>query len=379
MKFLSNLDLTRNQLLNAVLQLLASDPGTPNQGQVWFNTVENAFRGYDGTNNRMFTRGIDVTGAAQKTGTDDRPSITVRAATGSVDGTMSAADKTKLDDASVSATASTLVIRDANGRAQFAEPASANDAATKNYVDNATLGLKWKEPVRVATTANITLSGTQTIDSVSVVADDRVLVRAQTNPAENGVWVVASGAWARATDFDSGTEVVNGTMLVSEGTTYADTQWTMSANAPIVVGTDAMTFSQMTGGTAVTAGNGLTQTGNTIDVGTASASRIVVNADNIDLATTGVSAGSYSNVTVDTYGRVTGGSNAVRFAQDVGDNSTTSIVVTHNLNTRDVMVQLYDNSTYETLTVDADRTTVNSVTLNFSVAPTTNQYRVLIG
>jgi len=94
-------------------------------------------------------------------------------------------------------------------------------AATKAYVDNVTAGINFHQPVRVATTGNITLSGTQTIDGVSVVAGDRVLVKDQTDQKTNGIYVVASGSWTRATDADNtpSGELAGGDFtLVLEGT-----------------------------------------------------------------------------------------------------------------------------------------------------------------
>ena len=76
--------------------------------------------------------------------------------------------------------------------------------------------LYWKS-ARIATTANITLSGTQTIDGVAVVAGDRVLVKNQTNAAQNGIYVVSAGAWTRATDFDSSTDIRGSITRISEG------------------------------------------------------------------------------------------------------------------------------------------------------------------
>lgn len=190
----------------------------------------------------------------------------------------------------------------------LATPVSATDAATKGYVDAVKQALDVKDSVRAATTANITLSGTQTIDGVALVANDRVLVKDQTTASENGIYVVAAGAWSRATDADISADVTAGMFtFVEEGTTNADSGWVLTTNAPITLGTTSLTFTQFSGAGQVVAGNGLTKTGNTLDVGTASASRIVVNADNIDLATSGVTAGTYGRVTVDAYGRVTSG------------------------------------------------------------------------
>jgi hypothetical protein len=194
------------------------------------------------------------------------------------------------------------------------DPTSASHLATKNYVDNALVGLSWKRPVRVATTANITLSGTQTIDGIAVVAGDRVLVKDQTTASQNGVYVVASGSWARATDFDQVTpidEVNSAAVFVTLGSTNSDTGWTQTATVS-TVGTDAMTFVQFSAAGALTAGSGLVQFGNAFNIGTVSSSRIVVNADNIDLATvTDSGTGSLKKISTDSYGRVTGTANIV--------------------------------------------------------------------
>ena len=184
-------------------------------------------------------------------------------------------------------------------------PTASTDAATKAYVDSVAQGLSVKTAVRVATTANITLSGIQTIDGVLLVAGDRVLVKNQSTTSQNGVYDVASGAWTRSADSDAGTELVNAFYFVNSGTTLQATGWTQSTPGPITIGSTAIVFNQFSGAADYQAGSGLTKTGLTFDVGTASSARIVVNADNIDLATTGVTAGTYNRFTVDVYGRIT--------------------------------------------------------------------------
>lgn len=187
----------------------------------------------------------------------------------------------------------------------LAAPTSNTDAATKAYVDSVAQGLNTKTAVRVATTANITLSGTQTIDGVSLSVGDRVLVKDQTNATQNGVYDVSAGAWARSSDSDAGTELVNAFYFVQEGLTLQATGFVQSTPGPLTIGSSNIVFNQFSGAADYTAGSGLTKTGLTFDIGTASSSRIVVNADNIDLATTGVSAGTYTKVTLDAYGRAT--------------------------------------------------------------------------
>lgn len=118
--------------------------------------------------------------------------------------------------------------------------------ATETYVQNELAKLPTKKPVRVATTANITLSGTQTIDGVAVQVGDRVLVKDQTNAAQNGIYVVAASAWTRATDADSAAEVYpNITVEVSEGTLQADTTWRLTNNGSITLGTTLLEFARI--------------------------------------------------------------------------------------------------------------------------------------
>ena len=198
----------------------------------------------------------------------------------------------------------------------LADPTSAQDAATKAYVDATKQGLDVKDSVHVATTANITLSGTQTIDGVVLVAGDRVLVKNQTTASENGIYdVVSGGAWTRSVDANSSAKVTAGMFVfVEEGTANADSGWVLTTDSPITLNTTGLSFTQFSGAGQLIGGAGLVKTGNTLDVGTASASRIVVNADSIDLATTGVGAGTYKSVTVDTYGRITAGTNPTTLA-----------------------------------------------------------------
>jgi hypothetical protein len=151
-------------------------------------------------------------------------------------------------------------------------PTDSTDAATKGYVDNAVVGIDWKASVRAATTEDITLSSDlengDVVDGVTLATGDRVLVKNQSTGSQNGIYVVkASGAPDRSTDADSGTEVTaNFAVFVEEGTVNADSGFTLTNNGAIIIGTTALVFTQFTGLGQVTAGDGLTKTGNTLNV-----------------------------------------------------------------------------------------------------------------
>jgi len=187
--------------------------------------------------------------------------------------------------------------------------------ATEAYVDAVKQGLDVKDSVRAATTADIDLSSAlvngAVVDGVTLATGDRVLVKAQSTASQNGIYVVvASGAASRAVDANADADVTAGMFtFVEEGTANADSGWVLTTNGPITLGSTNLSFTQFSGAGQVSAGAGLSKTGNTLDVGTADVNRIVVNADNIDLATTGVTASTYKSVTVDVYGRVTAGTN----------------------------------------------------------------------
>lgn len=148
----------------------------------------------------------------------------------------------------------------------LADPTNDQDAATKYYVDTVAQGLDVKASVLAATTANITLSGAQTIDGVSVVAGDRVLVKNQTTQADNGIYVAASGAWARSADANTWDELVSAYTFVEQGSTYADTGWVCTINKGGTLGTTPITWSQFSGAGTYLAGTGLTLTGNTFSI-----------------------------------------------------------------------------------------------------------------
>lgn len=123
--------------------------------------------------------------------------------------------------------------------------------ATRAYVDAKVLEevskLDSKQSVKVATTANIALTGLPTLDGIALVAGDRVLVKNQTAAKDNGLYVAAAGAWARAADADGSPEVTSALLVsVEQGTTQADTSWQLVTDGAIVLGTTALTFQNST-------------------------------------------------------------------------------------------------------------------------------------
>lgn len=145
------------------------------------------------------------------------------------------------------------------------DPVNPTDAANKGYVDSVAAGLSWKQAVKAASTGNLTLSGAQTVDGISLVASDRVLVKNQTTAADNGIYIVSAGAWTRATDADSPSELDSATVFVQQGTVNADSGWTQTATI-VTVGTTSQVWSQFSGSATYIWGDGLVATGNTISV-----------------------------------------------------------------------------------------------------------------
>ena len=151
-------------------------------------------------------------------------------------------------------------------------PTDGTDAATKNYVDSAAQGIDWKASVRAATTANVTLASDlengDTLDGVTLATGDRILVKNQSTGSQNGIYVVkVSGAPDRSTDCDIAAELTsNFAVFVEEGTANADQGYVLTNDGAITIGTTALTFTQFTGLGQVVAGDGLSKTGNTLNV-----------------------------------------------------------------------------------------------------------------
>jgi hypothetical protein len=161
------------------------------------------------------------------------------------------------------------------------DPTVPTDAATKNYVDATAQGLDAKASVKAASTANLTLSAAQTVDGIALVAGDRILVKDQTTPSQNGIYLVAAGAWTRALDADAWTELPGAFTFVETGTVNADTGWVCTADQGGTIGTTSVTWTQFSAAGTILAGAGLLKTGTTIDLQTLAGGGLTVAADTV--------------------------------------------------------------------------------------------------
>ena len=428
-KFLTNLDLNQNELINVKLQVLSGDPAGFT-GQMYYNSTNNVVRLYNGaawvnaissiTTTGANTNAITVTPSANGTVT-----ISLSVATADHAGLLTGAFFTDLTNATSSATLNTLAKRNADGQISVATPTAEGHAANKAYVDAARSGLDVKASVRVASVAPVAiadgLEAGDVIDGVTLVAGDRVLLKNQTTETENGIYVaVASGAGAasRATDADTSAEVTTGMFtFVSEGTTNADSGWVLTTNDTITLGTTNLTFVQFSGAGQITAGFGLTKNGNTIDV-VGTTDRITANADSIDIASTYAGQGSIVTLGTITTGEwgsgatdiaVTSGGTgsstesgartnlASASAEATGRTSTTptlariasracaahsggvsTTVVTHNFNTTVVMVQIFQVSTGEIVIGDVTSRTTDTVTVVMQGTISAGDYTIVV-
>lgn len=413
MRVLTFLDLNKNELQNARLQNLAVAPANPVVGQVFYNTAAKAIWCWSGT--AWDDISGDIRDVVKATGSpitvtiaSGIATIDIVAASNLTAGTMSASDKIKLDAATANNIATTLVMRDGSGNlfaniinatkvTGLAAPTNPADAATKNYVDLAVQGIKAKSSVRVATTVNIALSGIQTIDGISVVAGDRVLVKNQTTGVSNGIYIVNASIWTRAIDMSTG-DARGIYCFVEEGSTQADTGWLcISDLGSDLIGTNNLNFTQFSGAGQFIGGAGLVRTGNTFDI-VAADSSMTINSDSIGVKVDGVTiittalgisvkdgsitAAKLSSGITDTtmvggagailgvkfYTPVTGTTVSRTFATTVNIGGNVATTVTHNLNSRNVNVEVLDATTNEKLIVDVVAATLNTVTITASGA-----------
>ncbi len=340
----------KNELRNAIMQNLASAPASPVEGLMYYDTTLHQYGVYQNAAWAYFADKTFLLARANATGTQLSATISDLAAT------------VKGYSLDMFAAPAGNVSWNSQRITTLADPVSAQDAATKNYVDNAVAGLSWKDPVRVATTAAGTLASSfanaSVVDGITLATGDRILIKNQATGSENGMYSVnATGAPTRTSDSDTSAEIVGSAVFVEAGTANAGTQWVNGNTGTITIGTTAITYTQFGAGSSYTAGNGLTLTGSSFSV----------------VADTGISV-SGTGVAVD-HTKV-----PELYAASFGDGTSTTFTITHNLGTQDVIVQVYYVAgSNQQVEFDIQHTSTTAITINTNgITPTSNQFRVVI-
>lgn len=500
-KFLTNLDLAQNQLLNPRIHNNAGAPSSPVTGQIYYDTGLNEFGYYNGsgwiypgssgggsvttvsvvstngftgtvanaTSTPAITLTTSITGvlkgngtaiSAATSGTDYAPATSgtsiLKASSGGFANAVSGTDYAP-------ATSGTSILK-GNGSGGFSSavsntdyapvasptftgtvtvptPATGTAAATKAYVDAAVQGISAKYSAEAATVGTETFTVTSgsvtqitgtTVDGVSPNVNDYILIKdapassgtgsaGSTQPG-NGLYQVTSNTTnlsvSRAADMSGTNAPVGAYVFVSGGTANASSGWVVSSpttSAAFTYGTTAMKWTQFSGAGEITAGTGLSKSGNTLNLttpvaaangGAGSVSGILkangsgtvsaaVSATDYAPATSGTSilkasSGGFANAVSGTDyapatsgsavqgGNGSGGFSAYGYAATIGDGSSTNITVTHSLGSRDVIVQIYDASSYVQYECDVTMTSTSVVTLGFTTAPGSNALRVVV-
>ena len=229
--------------------------GSSTLGNIRYNSTTGLFEGYNGAWT-AFASGSGVTSIATGTGLTGGPitstgtiSLANTAVTAGTYGSSSVVPVIAVNAQGqiTSATNTTINAVTLTTGTISTTPSGSTDIANKSYVDTVAQGLDTKASVVAGTTANITLSGTQTIDGVAVVATDRVLVKNQTASADNGIYIASATAWSRAPDMNTWVQVPGAYVFIEGGTTLADTGWVCTSDAGGTIGVTAITWAQFSG------------------------------------------------------------------------------------------------------------------------------------
>jgi len=317
LKLHSYLDLQKQELRNAVIQVLATAPSSPATGQIYYNSDINdgpiGLMVYNGTawESVGSIDGLSGTAPINVSVSNGVATISIDAADSDSAGSMSSTHYNLVQGATDANTASALVKRDADGDFDARDigarmvtlsgtTTNSTDAATKAYVDSVAQGLDVKQSVHVASTANITtLSGLLTIDGHTIEAGQRVLVKNQGTASQNGIYVADSSTWSRADDFDGTPAVTTGAFaFVEYGNTQAGTGWVLTTTGTITIGTTGLTFAQFSGSGSYAAGSGLTLTGNSFSVNVDN-STVEISAGNLQVKDNGITSAKMADGSVE--------------------------------------------------------------------------------
>ena len=319
--------MAKQQVLNFVHEVIAGDATTPVEAQTWYDsTLQTVKFKANSVIKNVLDRSVH-------TGTQLAATIS----------DFNTAVRTNRLDQMAAPTAD--VSMNSLKITNLADGASANDGVNFAQLQAVLNGRNFKDTVRAASTANIaTLSGLLTQDGITPVAGDRILVKDQTTASLNGIYIAASGAWTRSTDADNtspDSEIKTGmSVMVSEGTLYADKQFTLTTNGVITIGTTALVFAQTGSGTTYTQGTGISISGSVISLDTNVATR--------------------------------------KAAGTIGDAAASTFTLTHSLNTLDIQIVVREISTGEQIIVPNKASSTSQCVVEFGYIIATNSHRVIV-
>lgn len=364
-------DFNKNEIQNVLFQNLGSAPGSPSAGQFYYNTGTNRFFYYNGTAFVNLATDSDLLNAQAGTYYLARANHTGTQLAATISDFTTAVNA--LQWRSMTAPTGAVNMNSQN----FSSLAAASGAGQaveysqwQTAIGAAIAGLSFKTPpATVVMTTNVTLTAPgATMNGHTMVSGDSFLASGQTTTTQNGLytWNGSAVTATRRSDANSAGSVYSGTLVSIENadSTNPDTVWMQTAtgsgtNGAIVLGTDVQTWIKPFSASAYTFSNGLLNSSGTITVLP-------------DPVTGGGIVVTSAGVKIDTAVVVR------KFAVDVGDGSSTAITVTHNLGTLDVTAAIYNKSTGAEVECDVVHATTNTLTLNFSVAPTSAQYRAVV-
>lgn len=399
---LSEREFNELELFGVVIENLSSDPGSPAESRLWYNTTEKTYKFYNGTTAISMSGGVsDVQGALPITASvvSGVATVGINAATPSAAGSMSAADKQKLDDATANNVNSAIVRRDANGRIAISDAVANDQAITLLQLNVVKNDFDFKNSVKAVTDGALPsntfgsnkLTATATgafpaVDGITINSDgtpgaddgteadsDSILAKDEGSGQYNGIWFLSdpgdgSNPWVltRRSDADTDSKVTAGMyMFADQGTAEANSSWVLATSDPITLNTTVLNFTKYSGIGALTASNGIQIVADDIQGIQATTVQIGVTlyADQAE-----TSARAIANKAVTPAG-------LVEFPVKkqfviVGTGAATDFPLTHNFGNRELLIEMWEaQAPYARVEVDAEANTTNQVTVKFAVAP----------
>lgn len=223
-------------------------------------------------------------------------------------------------------------------------PTVNSDAVNKKYVDDLIAGIKWKQPARLASTTDLPLSGLGTIDGVSVNSGDRILVKDQINPIQNGIYIASAGAWVRTNDLSTGSSAAGSIVWIEEGSTQAESGYICTNDiGSDVTGINPLSWLQFTGAGMIIAGDGLSKVLNTLNVNVDN-STIEIVLDTLQVKALGITGAQIANTTISN-NKLINNSITVNTSDGISGGAVTALGSTVNLTVDSTVVRTSGNQT----------------------------------